>query len=69
MNKSNINNNWGGKRTPGKGKQMGRPRKVTGGRSITFYVDKSTQDVLHAIAPTPSEAIRLLANQYRETHP
>jgi hypothetical protein len=65
MTKLNIKNNWGGKRTPGEGKQIGRPKKVTGGRSVTFYIDQATQDLLRTIAPTPSEAIRLLASNYK----
>lgn len=56
-----LKSNRGGKRTPGPGKTLGRPKTVENGEDHTIYTGDETEKILKRISPVRSEAIRIAA--------
>ena len=57
---------WGGKRTAGKGKKLGKPADIgTNGKRYQDYLDDETIAILSKIHPNRSQAIRILAGKYK----
>ena len=58
--------NWGGKRTPGTGKKLGKQAGVgTNPKNYIDYLDDETIAALKKVSKSRSEAIRILAKASR----
>jgi hypothetical protein len=65
--KGKIKGQWGGKRTAGEGKKIGKPADIgSNGKQYADYLDDETIEILKKVNPNRSEAIRILAKQFKE---
>jgi hypothetical protein len=64
--KCTVKGQWGGKRTAGEGKKIGRPAENIGTNPKNYldYLDDETIEALKKVSKNRSEAIRTLAKQF-----
>ena len=61
-----VKKKHGGKRIAGEGKKIGKPADIgTNGKRYQDYLDDETIAILKKINPNRSEAIRILAKQFK----